>query len=113
MSIAVVTDSTSDLPPELASSVNVKVVPLKVRFGDEEFRDGIDLSADDFSGERVDPEYLDLSREQEQMTASYGPRPEVKIEQDKVLWCDLLIFQFPMWWFGMPTASRAGYTTTG
>jgi NAD(P)H dehydrogenase (quinone) len=61
-----------------------------------------DLSADDFTGERADPDYLDLSREQEQMTASYGPRPEVKVEQDKVLWCDLLIFQFPMWWFGMP-----------
>lgn len=61
-----------------------------------------DLSADDFTGPRADPDYLDLSREQEHMIASYGPRPEVKAEQDKLLWADMVIFQYPMWWFGMP-----------
>jgi Flavodoxin-like fold len=36
------------------------------------------------------------------MMSTYGPATDVLAEQAKVLWCDLLIFQFPMWWFGMP-----------
>ncbi len=61
-----------------------------------------DLSGDDFVGDRADPDVLDLSREQENMAATYGPRPEVGAEQEKVVWADTVIFLFPMWWFGMP-----------
>lgn len=46
--IKVVTDSTADLPPEVARSLGITVVPLYVHFGDEVFRDGVDLSADEF-----------------------------------------------------------------
>ncbi len=46
--IRIVTDSTSDILPEEAGRLGVDVVPLTVRFGDEEFRDGIDLSPDQF-----------------------------------------------------------------
>lgn len=28
--------------------------------------------------------------------------PELKAEMDKLLWCDVLIFNFPLWWFGLP-----------
>jgi NAD(P)H dehydrogenase (quinone) len=28
--------------------------------------------------------------------------PDVKAEQDKLLWADVLILQFPLWWFTMP-----------
>jgi DegV family protein with EDD domain len=44
----IVTDSTSDLLPEEAARLGVSVVPLYVRFGEEQFRDGIDLDADRF-----------------------------------------------------------------
>jgi DegV family protein with EDD domain len=46
--IAIVTDSTSDLMPDQAASAGIRVVPLFVRFGTEEFRAGIDLSTDQF-----------------------------------------------------------------
>ena len=46
--VAVVTDSTSFLDPELAARYGIGVVPLFVNFGDERFRDGIDLSRDAF-----------------------------------------------------------------
>jgi len=36
----------------------------------------------------------------EQMKGSFAP--EVKDEIDKLLWCDLLILQFPLWWFSLP-----------
>jgi DegV family protein with EDD domain len=45
--VAVVTDSAADLGPAAAENA-IEVVPLTVRFGSEEFRDGVDLSADDF-----------------------------------------------------------------
>lgn len=46
--IAIVTDSTSDLPPALQQRHGISVVPLDVHFGDESFRDQIDLSTDQF-----------------------------------------------------------------
>ncbi len=46
--IAVVTDSTADLPPELAAAAGITVVPLWVRFGGAEFRDGVDITTAQF-----------------------------------------------------------------
>jgi DegV family protein with EDD domain len=46
--IRVVTDSASDLSADLAAEKGVTVVPLSIRFGEEEFVDGSTLSADDF-----------------------------------------------------------------
>jgi DegV family protein with EDD domain len=46
MSIAVVTDSTSDLPLEIAEKHNISVVPLNVHIEDETLLDGITISAD-------------------------------------------------------------------
>jgi len=31
-----------------------------------------------------------------------GFADDVLAEQDKVLWCDLMIWQFPLWWFSVP-----------
>ena len=46
--VHVVTDSTADITPKLAEVLGVTVVPLRVRFGSDEFRDGVDLDADGF-----------------------------------------------------------------
>ncbi len=46
--IKVVTDSTSDLPPELARELGVMAVPIHVHFGDEAFLDGVDLTSEEF-----------------------------------------------------------------
>ena len=48
MDVRIVTDSTSDLPPQLCRELGVTVVPLTVNFGDKEYRDGVDLSAEEF-----------------------------------------------------------------
>lgn len=42
--IAIVTDTTCDLPPELVQQYQVEVVPLYVHFGERVFRPGVDLS---------------------------------------------------------------------
>ena len=62
-----VTDSTSDLDQHTAGTLGVTVVPLVVRFGDQQFRDGVDLSPDDF--------YARLRREPTTPTTSQ-PSPE-------------------------------------
>ena len=48
MKIQIVTDSASDLSDEEASSLGIKIVPLSIRFGEEELIDRIELSADEF-----------------------------------------------------------------
>jgi DegV family protein with EDD domain len=45
---AVVLDSTADLPNPAERHPNWRLVPLYVRFGDETFRDHVDLSAEEF-----------------------------------------------------------------
>ena len=45
---AVVTDSTADLPDEWRARYGIEVVPLKVIFGNETFRDRVDMSDDEF-----------------------------------------------------------------
>ncbi|MBI2867502.1 MAG: DegV family protein [Chloroflexi bacterium] len=48
MAVRLVTDSTADLSPELVRAHHVTVVPLNVLFGDQTYRDGIDITADEF-----------------------------------------------------------------
>jgi len=48
MTIKVVTDSTSDLPPQLAEELGITVAPAYVRFGDKVYRDRVDISEDEF-----------------------------------------------------------------
>jgi DegV family protein with EDD domain len=48
MAIRIVTDSSCDLTDEQAESLGIDIVPLKIRFGDEEFVDREELSTEDF-----------------------------------------------------------------
>jgi len=54
--VAVVTDSTADLVPEVAVAAGVRVVPLFVTFGTEEFRVGVDLSTEQFWARMLAPD---------------------------------------------------------
>jgi len=47
MTVKIVTDSTSDLPPQLAQQLGITVVPVYVRFGEKVYRDGVDISHDE------------------------------------------------------------------
>lgn len=48
MPVKIVTDSAADLPAGMAAEHDIVVVPLSIRFGDEEFTDGVDLSTEQF-----------------------------------------------------------------
>ena len=46
--IAIVTDSTADIPEELVRKYGIHVVPLRVLFGEESYADGVDLTSEQF-----------------------------------------------------------------
>src|SRR5262245_19865873 len=48
MTIRIVTDSSCDLPEAVASEHGIRIVPLTIRFGDEEFLDRDELSTSEF-----------------------------------------------------------------
>jgi len=48
MTVRVVTDSTADLPPKVVQELGITVIPMPVLFGEEVYRDGVDLSSEEF-----------------------------------------------------------------
>ena len=48
MAVKIVTDSSADLPAELVQELGITVVPLYLRFGEEVYRDRVDISEDEF-----------------------------------------------------------------
>lgn len=62
MSIRIVTDSTSDLPPQVVSDLGITVVPCYLNFGQESYLDGIEITKHQF--------YSELKRNQIHPTTS-------------------------------------------
>jgi DegV family protein with EDD domain len=48
MKIQVIADSTSDMPEGLADELGIRVVPIYLRFGDKTYRDGVDITKEEF-----------------------------------------------------------------
>jgi DegV family protein with EDD domain len=46
--VRIVTDSTADLPPELRERYGIVTVPLTIQFGTDVYKDGIDLTPEEF-----------------------------------------------------------------
>ena len=63
MSIKIVTDSTSDLPENTAKQYGIEVVPLNIHFGDQVYKDGIDLTTEEFFDKLINgPEFPSTSQ---------------------------------------------------
>jgi DegV family protein with EDD domain len=46
--VTLVTDSVSDLPPDVVKKLEITVIPLHVQFGNETYKDRVDLSSEEF-----------------------------------------------------------------
>ena len=46
--VQVITDSTADIPAGIGESLGIRVVPIYLRFGDKIYRDGVDITKDEF-----------------------------------------------------------------
>lgn len=53
--VAVLTDTTCDLPAELIIAHDITIVPLTVMFGDEVFLDQVDITQEEFLARLTDP----------------------------------------------------------
>lgn len=70
-----------------------------------------EMGFDPVSGRRnfttvKDPDFLKLQIEEMNATEANGFAPELEAEIAKVEWCDLMIWQFPLWWFGLPAVLK-------
>ncbi len=48
MTIRIVTDSTCDVPPQIAQELGIRIIPVYINIGDKSYLDGVDLSRRDF-----------------------------------------------------------------
>jgi uncharacterized protein len=70
--IHIVTDSTCDLPAPLAALYDIEIVPLKVSFGNEIYRDGVDLDNQAFYEKLTSSE--ELPRTSQPSPGDFGSR---------------------------------------
>ncbi|MFB7616247.1 NAD(P)H-dependent oxidoreductase [Kitasatospora sp. NPDC056181] len=63
------------------------------------------VDADDFPEHPAD-ERLAVMAASERATLAGRLAPEIAAEQEKVLWSDAVILQFPMWWFSVPAIMK-------
>ena len=53
MTVKIITDSMADLPVELIKKLDISVIPVNVLFGTESYRDGVDLTTEQFYSKLV------------------------------------------------------------
>jgi DegV family protein with EDD domain len=58
MAIRIITDSTSDINLEQAMEMGITIIPLKVIFGDKEYKEGLEISMEVFYQKLVQAEKL-------------------------------------------------------
>lgn len=58
-------------------------------------------STDDFT-ERANPDYCTYALEQRHGVKTGTLSQDIQDELDKLLWCDLIVFVFPLFWFSTP-----------
>ncbi|MCY1408989.1 Glutathione-regulated potassium-efflux system ancillary protein KefF [compost metagenome] len=65
-------------------------------------------SAEDFA-ERANPDYLVYALEQREGVKSRSIAADIQQELDKLLWADLVIFNFPIYWFSAPAILKGWF----
>jgi NAD(P)H dehydrogenase (quinone) len=61
--------------------------------------------ADDFT-DRLDPDFLNLGAEQEHAAKNKSFVSDIQGEIDRLFAADLLIMQFPLWWYSVPAIMK-------
>ena len=82
--VKVVTDSSCDIPPQIARELSINIVPLYIQFGGKTYRDGIDID--------VDSLYHELAHGQETPKTSAPPPGDfIKVYSDLATEADQII----------------------
>mgnify|MGYP000889336291 CR=1 FL=1 len=59
--------------------------------------------------ERRFPGHLQYDREQKHAVQTRTFSDDITAEIEKLLWCDMLILQFPLWWYGTPAIMKGWF----
>jgi NAD(P)H dehydrogenase (quinone) len=54
----------------------------------------------------VDPDFFHLQTEQDRAYAHQTFAEDIRSEQEKIEWCELVLFQFPLWWQSLPAVLK-------
>lgn len=54
----------------------------------------------------ADEKYFSYQAEQLNASLNNGFTNDIAVEQQKLSWADVVIFQFPLWWFSMPAIMK-------
>ena len=65
-------------------------------------------AAADF-GARQNPDYLVYALEQRYNYQQQTLAPDIMGEVDKILWCDMVMFHFPLYWFSVPAIMKGWF----
>lgn len=52
---------------------------------------------------------LIVSKSSERAYRDGSLSPDVRAEQDKLMWADAIVFQFPLWWYGVPAILKGWF----
>ncbi len=85
MTVRIVTDSCSDIPQEEAKQLGIRVVPVYVRFGDEVYRDGVDIDSREFFHKLV-------TSSVHPSTAALSPGDFAKVYEEAAQQTDEIVF---------------------
>jgi NAD(P)H dehydrogenase (quinone) len=97
--------------PELKSfngaMFQTAIATLKAAGHDVQYSDLYAMKFDPVSDRRnfistKDAEYFKQQIEELYATEMGSFAPEIEAEMQKLEWCDLMIWQFPLWWFSVP-----------
>lgn len=64
-----------------------------------------EVDANDYT-DPLDPLNLDILAEQKHASETHTYSSDILMEQRKLLWCELLILQFPLWWYSAPAIMK-------
>lgn len=66
------------------------------------------LQATDCLGKDVE-EPFDIARDTLKAFQNATQSPDIQAEQEKLMWADAVLFQFPLWWFSMPAILKGWF----
>jgi DegV family protein with EDD domain len=84
MPVKIVTDSIADIPANIVNELGITVIPVLVRFGEDVYRDGIDITTDQFYERLVQSKFLPASSVPSPAVFA-GTYDEVAEETDEIL----------------------------
>ena len=62
---------------------------------------------DDFT--KTNPDFFKYQAEQSRASEQAGFAPDIVAEQSKLAWAELVVFHFPLWWFGLPAILKGWF----